>query len=68
MKVWERRLMKDFQVTVPVNGTEMEEELGALQPTEDEDNIARWKRIAKLAVLQSANHRWTQVEIRYKCK
>ncbi|OAD57353.1 Transient-receptor-potential-like protein [Eufriesea mexicana] len=61
MKVWERRLMKDFQVTVPVNGSEIEEELGSLQPSEDEDNIARWKRIAKLAVLQSANHRWSQV-------
>ncbi|XP_076479805.1 transient receptor potential-like [Bombus vancouverensis nearcticus] len=62
MRVWERQLMKDFQVAVPVSGTESEEQVDSLQqPDEDEDNIARWKRIAKLAVLKSANHRWSQV-------
>lgn len=56
--------MKDFQVAVPVSGTESEEQADSLQqPDEDEDNIARWKRIAKLAVLKSANHRWSQVKI-----
>lgn len=56
--------MKDFQVAVPVSGTESEEQVDSLQqPDEDEDNIARWKRIAKLAVLKSANHRWSQVKI-----
>ena len=62
MKVWERQLMKDFQVAVPVSGTESEDQPDSLQqPDENEDNIARWKRIAKLAVLKSANHRWSQV-------
>lgn len=59
--------MKDFQVAVPVSGTESEEQPDSLQqPDEDEDNIARWKRIAKLAVLKSANHRWSQVRIVFK--
>lgn len=59
--------MKDFQVAVPVSGTESEEQSDSLQqPDEDEDNIARWKRIAKLAVLKSANHRWSQVKIVFK--
>ncbi|KOC68495.1 Transient-receptor-potential-like protein [Habropoda laboriosa] len=62
MRVWERRLMKDFQVAVPVQGSETEEPEESLQqPSEGEDNITRWKRIAKLAVLRSANHRWSQV-------
>lgn len=60
MKVWERRLMKDFQVTVPLSIDE--DQMESFQQTnEEEDNIAKWKRIAKLAVLQSANHRWNQV-------
>ncbi|XP_076762035.1 transient receptor potential-like [Xylocopa sonorina] len=61
MKVWERRLMKDFQVAVPVQASELDEVDESLQPSEDEDNVARWKRIAKLAVLQSVNNRWSQV-------
>lgn len=62
MKVWERRLMKDFQVAVPLSLDEDQME-SFQQSNEDEDNIAKWKRIAKLAVLQSANHRWNQVRI-----
>lgn len=65
MRVWERRLMKDFQVAGPVAGSDMEldlqEEEALRQPPEGEDHIARWKRVARLAVLKSANHRWGQV-------
>ncbi|XP_011145806.1 transient-receptor-potential-like protein [Harpegnathos saltator] len=62
MKIWERRLMKDFQVAGPVNPTdsELQEEL-AIQPPENEDNVQRWKRVARLAVLTSAEQRWSQV-------
>ncbi|KAK1130897.1 hypothetical protein K0M31_017201 [Melipona bicolor] len=62
MKVWERQLMKDIHVTVPASGTDSEEQLEPFQqPTEGEDNVARWKRIAKLAVLRSTSYRWSQV-------
>ncbi|XP_070163013.1 transient-receptor-potential-like protein isoform X1 [Polyergus mexicanus] len=62
MKVWERRLMKDFQVSGPVNPAEndLQEEM-ALQQHENESNVERWRRVARLAVLTSAEHRWTQV-------
>ncbi|EGI57349.1 PREDICTED: transient-receptor-potential-like protein [Acromyrmex echinatior] len=62
MKVWERRLMKDFQVAGPVNpaDVDLQEEI-ALQQPQDENNVERWKRIARLAVLTSAEHRWNQV-------
>lgn len=63
MKVWERMLMKDFQVAVPIPPSEADEEESLRQPSEGEDNVARWKRVAKLAVLRSANHRWSQVRI-----
>lgn len=54
--------MKDFHVTAPVAGTEADEPEALLQPpAEGEDNVARWKRVAKLAVLKSANQRWNQV-------
>ncbi|XP_057320234.1 transient-receptor-potential-like protein isoform X1 [Microplitis mediator] len=60
MRVWERRLMKDFSVSGPMNlddcsSSELE------QPPEGEDNIERWKRVAKLAVLKSADRKWGQV-------
>lgn len=62
MKVWERRLMKDFQVAGPMNLTDsdLQEEV-ELQQRKDENNVERWKRIARLAVLTSAEHRWSQV-------
>ncbi|XP_011872561.1 PREDICTED: transient-receptor-potential-like protein [Vollenhovia emeryi] len=62
MRVWERRLMKDFQVAGPVNpaDADLQEELALQQPV-DESNVERWKRIARLAVLTSAEHRWSQV-------
>lgn len=63
MKVWERQLMKDFQVAGPIAGLEADdqEEADLKQPPEGEDNIARWKRVARLAVLKSAERRWGQV-------
>ncbi|GAB1859857.1 Transient-receptor-potential-like protein [Camponotus japonicus] len=62
MKVWERRLMKDFQVAGPVNpaDSDLQEEMD-LQQRENENNAERWRRIARLAVLTSAEHRWNQV-------
>ncbi|XP_015605560.1 transient-receptor-potential-like protein isoform X2 [Cephus cinctus] len=64
MRVWERRLMKDYQFAGPVTGLtdeDNQEELALQQPLEGEDNIARWKRVARLAVLRSAEARWGQV-------
>ncbi|XP_076644692.1 transient receptor potential-like isoform X2 [Halictus rubicundus] len=62
MKVWERRLMKDFHVATQVQGSiDIEDEAKLQPPVEGENNVARWKRIAKLVVQQSPNHRWTQV-------
>jgi hypothetical protein len=60
MRVWERRLMKDFQVASAVD--DPTDEINQLQQApEDEDVAAKWKRIARLAVLKSAEYRWTQV-------
>nr|XP_023013232.1 transient-receptor-potential-like protein [Leptinotarsa decemlineata] len=58
MKVWERRLMKDFKVG-PV-ATEEEEELFA-SPPENENSLAKFRRIAKLAILDSGINKWRQV-------
>ncbi|XP_023310819.1 transient-receptor-potential-like protein [Anoplophora glabripennis] len=58
MKVWERRLMKDFKVA-PV-ASEEDEELFA-PPPENEDSLAKFRRIAKLAVLDSGINKWRQV-------
>ncbi|PZC73178.1 hypothetical protein B5X24_HaOG209949 [Helicoverpa armigera] len=51
MKVWERRLMKDFHVA-PVA---LDEEKPA-----DEDGLSRFRRIAKLAVANTSNAKWDQ--------
>ncbi|KAG5892780.1 hypothetical protein JTB14_032656 [Gonioctena quinquepunctata] len=58
MKVWERRLMKDFKVA-PVASEE--DEMLFAPPPEDEDSLARFRRIAKLAVLDSGINKWRQV-------
>lgn len=50
MKVWERRLMKDFQVA-PVQGEEEEEPLV-------EKGIARFRRIAQQVAHQTTSHKW----------
>lgn len=54
--------MKDFQVAGPVNpaDSDLQEEVD-LQQREDENTAERWKRVARLAVLTSAEHRWNQV-------
>ena len=56
--------MKDFQVSGPVNpaDSDLQEEM-TLQRHEDESNVERWKRVARLAVLTSAEHRWSQVDV-----
>ncbi|XP_022823701.1 transient-receptor-potential-like protein isoform X2 [Spodoptera litura] len=51
MKVWERRLMKDFHVA-PVS---LDDEKPA-----DEDGLSRFRRIAKLAVASTTNAKWDQ--------
>lgn len=51
MKVWERRLMKDFHVA-PVQGEEEEEE-----PV-PEKGIARFRRIAQQVAYQTTSHKW----------
>ncbi|KAF4532038.1 hypothetical protein B566_EDAN015017 [Ephemera danica] len=66
MKVWERRLMKDFQVA-PVAGEETVEDLQESTPPENEDSLAKFRRLAKLAVLQSSSHKWGEV-MRGVCK
>lgn len=50
MKVWERRLMKDFQVA-PVAG--VEEEVA-------ETGLSKFRRIAKMAVASTTNSKWDQ--------
>ncbi|XP_044748537.1 transient-receptor-potential-like protein [Coccinella septempunctata] len=62
-KVWERRLMKDFKVG-PI-ATEDEEEL-LHTPPQNETATARFRRIAKLAILNSGMNKWRQV-IRGAC-
>ncbi|XP_053616409.1 transient-receptor-potential-like protein [Plodia interpunctella] len=52
MKVWERRLMKNFQVA-PVAG--IEDEAPA-----DEGGLSKFRRIAKLAVASTTNAKWDQ--------
>ncbi|XP_028178532.1 transient-receptor-potential-like protein [Ostrinia furnacalis] len=52
MKVWERRLMKNFQVA-PVAGVDEE------RPA-DEDGLSRFRRIAKMAVANTTNAKWDQ--------
>ncbi|XP_073954562.1 transient-receptor-potential-like protein isoform X2 [Choristoneura fumiferana] len=51
MKVWERRLMKDFHVA-PVALDEEDK-----QP---EDGLSKFRRIAKLAVASTSNAKWDQ--------
>lgn len=53
MKIWERRLMKDFQVA-PVAVEDDNND----QPQTEEKGIARFRRIAKQFVDQTTSHRW----------
>jgi transient-receptor-potential-like protein len=60
MKIWERRLMKGFHVA-PVTAEEDMQQAPYEVPPENEDSLARFRRIAKLAVLNSSSHKWGQV-------
>lgn len=55
MKVWERRLMKDFQVA-PITGDEEREEVQ--QPLDK--GIARFRRVAQQVVSQTNSYKWTE--------
>ncbi|KAG8233919.1 hypothetical protein J437_LFUL005124 [Ladona fulva] len=65
MKMWERRLMKDFQVA-PVVSEEMLEELEKAPP-DNEEPLAKWRRLARIAVARSSSFKWGQV-VRDVCK
>lgn len=56
MKVWERRLMKDFHVA-PTTIEEGGEESGE---TSNEKGLARFRRVAHAVVSQTSTHKWTQ--------
>ncbi|XP_066257264.1 transient-receptor-potential-like protein [Euwallacea similis] len=58
MKVWERRLMKDFKVA-PVAVDESEDIYAP--PPEGETSLAKFRRIAKMAALSSSLNKWRQV-------
>ncbi|XP_034250296.1 transient-receptor-potential-like protein [Thrips palmi] len=59
-RVWERRLLKDFHVA-PVATVDEEEQLIMAPPPENETGLQRFRRVAKLAVLQASTMRWRQV-------
>ncbi|XP_052126197.1 transient-receptor-potential-like protein, partial [Frankliniella occidentalis] len=59
-RVWERRLLKDFHVA-PVATVDEEEQLIMAAPPENETGLQRFRRVAKLAVLQASTMRWRQV-------
>lgn len=52
--------MKDFQVASPADDP-FEEMNRLTQPPENEDIADKWRRIARLAVLKSAESRYSQV-------
>uniref|UniRef100_A0A182NPI7 Transient receptor ion channel domain-containing protein n=1 Tax=Anopheles dirus TaxID=7168 RepID=A0A182NPI7_9DIPT len=56
MKIWERRLMKDFQVA-PVEMAEQEEE----EEEEDANPLARFRRVAKKVANNTTSAKWGQV-------
>ncbi|CAH1159812.1 unnamed protein product [Phaedon cochleariae] len=58
MKIWERRLMKDFKVA-PI-ASEDNDALFAPAP-ENEEALARFRRVAKLAIQDSGIAKWKQV-------
>lgn len=61
MKVWERRLMKDFQVApvdMPGEGNEEGEEE---EEEEDANPLAKFRRVAKKVANQTTSAKWGQV-------
>lgn len=59
MKIWERRLMKDFQVA-PVEVQETSEDLSEV-PHVGENPLDRFRRIGKLVAAQSTTVKWSEV-------
>lgn len=59
MRMWERRLMTDFHVTPVTTGEDMDKIHEA--PPENENSLARFRRVAKLAAISSASHKWSEV-------
>lgn len=59
MRMWERRLMGDFHVTPVTTGEDVDKPPEV--PAESENSLARFRRVAKLAVLNSATHKWGAV-------
>lgn len=59
MKVWERRLMKDFQVAPIDVQNEMAEE--DEEAEEDANPLAKFRRVAKKVATQTASAKWGQV-------
>lgn len=58
MRMWERQLMTDFHVTpVTTEDTDKTHEV----PPENENSLARFRRIAKLALKNSASRKWGEV-------
>lgn len=57
MKVWERRLMKDFHVA-PITGDEEREE--QQQQLTMDRGIARFRRVAQQVVSQTTSHKWSE--------
>lgn len=51
MKIWERRLMKDFKVA-PVPPVEDDER------PEHETGLSRFRRIARMAIASTSNSMW----------
>lgn len=51
--------MKNFHVTPVAGDEEMDEILKT--PPENEDPLARFRRVAKLAVLKSNNRKWGEI-------
>lgn len=59
MKIWERRLMKDFQVA-PIESQENGENSEAPPPSE-ENPLDRFRRIGKQVASQSTTVKWSEV-------
>lgn len=56
MKVWERRLMKDFHVA-PIDVENPDDE----PAPEGETSLARFKRIAKRVASETTSGKWSEV-------
>lgn len=57
MKVWERRLMKDFHVA-PIDIENPDDETAP----EGESSLAKFKRIAKKVASETTSGKWSEVK------